>query len=134
MWDYDDVPLWNIRAGEVGWDHYLGEGRRGSTDVSPYAAPARAQDLSGLPPAFVTACQYDAFRAGDVDYAQRLAHADVPTELALYPGVLRPRCTRRLTRTAGSFELDDLQPRRRHGKVSRGCVSTGPARNRRPFR
>nr|WP_268249555.1 alpha/beta hydrolase fold domain-containing protein [Streptomyces bluensis] len=88
MRDYDDVPLWNSRATEVSWDCYLGEGRRGTTDVSPYAAPSRVQDLSGLPPAFVIACQYDAFRDEDIDYAQRLAHADVPTELALYPGVL----------------------------------------------
>ena len=56
--------------------------------MPPYAAPARAQDLTGLPPAFVTASQYDPFRDEDVDYAQRLAHADVPTELTLYPGVL----------------------------------------------
>ncbi|ULR55650.1 alpha/beta hydrolase [Streptomyces deccanensis] len=88
MRDYDDVPLWNSRSSKVSWDCYLGEGRRGTAEVSPYAAPARAQDLSGLPPAFVTACQYDAFRDEDVDYAQRLSHADVPTELALYPGVL----------------------------------------------
>ncbi|MFF4357711.1 alpha/beta hydrolase [Streptomyces sp. NPDC001604] len=85
---YDDVPLWNSFATRVSWDCYLGEGRRGTTHVSPYAAPARAEDLSGLPPAFITACQYDPFRDEDIDYAQRLAHADVPTELVLYPGVL----------------------------------------------
>ncbi|MCW8382472.1 alpha/beta hydrolase [Streptomyces justiciae] len=88
MRDYDEVPLWNSHASRISWDCYLGEGRRGTADVSPYAAPARAQDLTGLPPAFVTASQYDPFRDEDVDYAQRLAHADVPTELTLYPGVL----------------------------------------------
>ncbi|SFH11035.1 alpha/beta hydrolase [Streptomyces mirabilis] len=39
-------------------------------------------------PAFISACQYDPLRDEDIDYAQRLAHADVPTELVLYPGVL----------------------------------------------
>ncbi|MFE9453956.1 alpha/beta hydrolase [Streptomyces sp. NPDC006739] len=85
---YDDVPLWNSRATQVSWDCYLGDGRRGTADVSAYAAPARADDLTGLPPAFITACQYDPFRDEDIDYAKRLAQADVPTELVLYPGVL----------------------------------------------
>ncbi|MGP4084934.1 alpha/beta hydrolase [Streptomyces sp. KR55] len=88
MRDYDDIPLWNSQAAQVSWDCYLGEGRRRTARVSPYAAPARAEDLSGLPPAFITACQYDPLRDEDIDYAQRLAHADVPTELVLYPGVL----------------------------------------------
>ncbi|WP_371663044.1 alpha/beta hydrolase [Streptomyces sp. NBC_00280] len=85
---YDDVPLWNSRATQVSWNCYLGKGRPGTTDVSGYAAPARAEDLSELPPAFISACQYDALRDEDIEYAQRLAHADVPTELVLYPGVL----------------------------------------------
>ncbi|MFI6624653.1 alpha/beta hydrolase [Streptomyces sp. NPDC050528] len=88
MRTYDDVPLWNSRTTKISWDCYLGEGRPGTTDVSAYAAPARAEDLSGLPPTFISACQYDALRDEDIDYAQRLAHADVPTELVLYPGVL----------------------------------------------
>ncbi|MCF1592284.1 alpha/beta hydrolase [Streptomyces muensis] len=88
MRDYDDVPLWNRPAAQASWDFYLGEGRRGTSEVSPYAAPARAEDLSGLPPAFVTACQYDPLRDEDIAYAQRLAHSDVPTELVLYPGVI----------------------------------------------
>jgi acetyl esterase len=89
MRTYDDVPLWNSRSTQVSWDCYLGEGRRGTTDVSPYAAPARAEDLPGRPPAFITACRYNPFRDEDIDCAQRLAHADVPTELALYPGILQ---------------------------------------------
>ncbi|MEV5848409.1 alpha/beta hydrolase [Streptomyces sp. NPDC051985] len=88
MRDYVDTPMWNRPAAEVSWDCYLGEGRRGTANVSRYAAPARAEDLSGLPPAFVSACQYDPLRDENLAYAQRLAHADVPTELCLYPGVL----------------------------------------------
>ncbi|MFC8663070.1 alpha/beta hydrolase fold domain-containing protein [Streptomyces sp. NPDC057199] len=88
MRDYVDTPLWNRPAAEVSWDCYLGERRRGTVDVSPYAAPARAEDLSGLPPACVSACQYDPLRDEDIAYAQALSHADVPTELVLYPGVI----------------------------------------------
>jgi acetyl esterase len=84
---YVDTPLWHRPAAEFSWDSYLGgPGVRGSEDVSPYAAPARAEDLSGLPPAFVNTCQFDPLRDEGITYAQRLAQANVPTELVLYPG------------------------------------------------
>ena len=51
-----------------------------------YAAAARAVDLAGLPPAFVCVGTLDVFLDEDVDYAQRLNHAGVPTELHVYPG------------------------------------------------
>jgi triacylglycerol lipase len=53
----------------------------------PYtAAPARADDLAGLPPAFVSVGSVDGFLDEDVDYAMRLNRAGVPTELHVYPG------------------------------------------------
>ena len=39
--------VWNRAANELGWTALVGEARGGS-DVSPYAAPSRARDLSGL--------------------------------------------------------------------------------------
>ncbi|HEX6354555.1 alpha/beta hydrolase [Actinophytocola sp.] len=87
MQAYHDTPLWHRPAAEFSWDCYLGgPGIRGTEDVSPYAAPARAEDLSGLPPAFVNVCQFDPLRDEGIAYAQRLAQANVPTELVLYPG------------------------------------------------
>lgn len=83
---YLDTPLWNRPMAEFSWDSYLGEGRRGTADVSAYAAPARAEDLSGLPPTTVVTCQYDPLRDEGIAYAQRLAQADVLVELMLYPG------------------------------------------------
>lgn len=83
---YVDTPLWNRPFAEFSWDSYLGAGMRGGDEVSRYAAPARAEDLSGLPPAFVTACQFDPLRDEGIAYAQRLAQANVPTELVVYPG------------------------------------------------
>ncbi|MFD9700270.1 alpha/beta hydrolase [Lentzea sp. NPDC059081] len=85
MTDYVDTPLWNRPNAVYSWTAYLGT-EPGGEDVSPYAAPARATDLAGLPPAFVTTCQYDPLRDEGVEYARRLAHAGVPTELRLYPG------------------------------------------------
>lgn len=47
---------------------------------------ARATDLSGLPPAFVSVGSIDGFLDEDVDYTLRLNHAGVPCELHVYPG------------------------------------------------
>ncbi len=56
-------------------------------DVSIYAAPARATDLSNLPPAYIDVGGLDLFRDEDVAYATRLARSGVPTELHVLPGV-----------------------------------------------
>jgi acetyl esterase/lipase len=69
---------------ELGWRSYLGDLYGG--DVPYTAASARATDLSDLPPAFVSVGAVDGFRDEDVDYAVRLNHAGVPTELHVYPG------------------------------------------------
>jgi acetyl esterase/lipase len=71
------------------WRHYLGPQlgpELDSTAASPYAAPARAADLSGLPPAYIAAAEFDPFRDEDIDYALRLLHAGVPVELHQWPG------------------------------------------------
>ena len=56
-------------------------------DVAPYAAPARTSDLSGLPPAYIDVGNLEVFRDEDIEYANRLMQAGVPTELHVYPGV-----------------------------------------------
>lgn len=76
-WTYDD----NI----TGWAALLGE-HAGTEAVSPYAAPARAADLAGLPDAYIDIGDLDIFRDEDIGYARRLADAGVATELHLHPG------------------------------------------------
>jgi acetyl esterase/lipase len=79
------LGVWDHAANEFGWTALLGE-RRGGDDVSPYAAPARADDLSGLPPAFVDVGSAETFRDEDVAYATRLWQAGVQAELHVWPG------------------------------------------------
>ncbi len=80
----DEAMVWGRPASLKGWQAYLGADHQG--EVSAYAAPARAEDLSGLPPTYMTVGTLDMMRDENIDYAQRLMQADVPTELHVYPG------------------------------------------------
>jgi len=76
-----DIGIWD-RAGNIeAWAWYLG-----GKAADQYAAPARAEDLSGLPPAFIDVGTVDLFRDEDIAFAQRLMQAGVPTELRVNPG------------------------------------------------
>jgi triacylglycerol lipase len=77
--------VWTPHSNRFGWSSYLGQ-PAGGPDVSPYAAPARATDLSGLPPAFIVCGALDLFLEEDMEYARRLIRAGVPTEFHVYPG------------------------------------------------
>jgi acetyl esterase/lipase len=79
------LGVWDRAANEVGWTALLGSAR-GGPDVSPYAAPARATDLSGLPPAFIDVTSAETFRDEDVAYATRIWLAGGPAELHVWPG------------------------------------------------
>jgi acetyl esterase len=79
-----DPRVWDRSTAEVSWQMYLGDSYKG--DVSPYAAPARAADLSGLPPATVLVEDLDILRDEAVDYANRLNNDGVRAELHVYPG------------------------------------------------
>jgi triacylglycerol lipase len=77
--------IWTPHNNAFGWSALLGC-EPGSPDVSPYAAAARATDLTNLPPAFITTGALDLFVDEDIDYARRLNRAGVPVELHVYPG------------------------------------------------
>ncbi|WP_137863133.1 MULTISPECIES: alpha/beta hydrolase [unclassified Sphingomonas] len=77
--------IWNSGSNRFGWRSYLGT-EPGGEGISPYAAAARAEDLAGLPPAFLSSGTLDLFIDEDLAYAARLIRAGVPTELHVYPG------------------------------------------------
>jgi len=84
-WQMAGLGVWDRAANELGWTALLGDAR-GGPDVSPYAAPARAADLSGLPPAFVDVGSAETFRDEDVAYATRIWQAGGSAELHVWPG------------------------------------------------
>ena len=77
--------VWTAKSNHFGWSCLLGQ-EPGGEGVSPYAAAARATDLSGLPPTFIASGALDLFLEEDLDYARRLVRSGVPVELHVYPG------------------------------------------------
>lgn len=76
---------WDRRANVFGWTALLGD-RCGGPDVSPYAAPARATDLSGLPRTYLDCGSAETFRDEILDYATRLSQAGVSVDLHMWGG------------------------------------------------
>jgi autotransporter-associated beta strand protein len=85
----DHLRLWDTASNRYGWTSYLAA-TPGSAGVSPYAAPARATELAGLPPAWLGVGTYDLFLEEDLAYAQRLNQAGVPCEVRVVDEGKRP--------------------------------------------
>ncbi|MEV5279940.1 alpha/beta hydrolase [Streptomyces sp. NPDC052811] len=79
--NFTDTPWLTRGKVAASWRHYLG-----TSPASPYAAAARATDLSGLPPAYIATAEFCPNRDEGVDYALRLLQAGVPVELHQWPG------------------------------------------------
>ena len=98
---------WTRAHNRFGWDCLLGDADRST--VSPYASPAMAKDLAGLPPAFIHIGAIDLFLEESLEYTRRLSRAGVPVELHVWPGAFHAfgafdahvsREARRVARTA----------------------------------
>ena len=76
-WTYDD--------NYTGWHALLGE-TIGAPGVPATAAPARAEDLSGLPATYIEVGELDIFRDESIEYARRIAAAGTSVELHVHPG------------------------------------------------
>ncbi|WP_410653717.1 alpha/beta hydrolase [Amycolatopsis sp. cmx-4-54] len=78
--EFAERGVWGRAANEFGWRSLL------NGQTSPYAVPAIATELTGLPPAFIEVGAAEIFRDEDVEYARRLWQAGVPTELHVWAG------------------------------------------------
>lgn len=76
-----DPRVWNHHSNHCAWEMYLG----GAGEVSPYAAPARAADLKGLPPAYLCVGELDPFRDEITNYVTRLRLAGISVTFDYYP-------------------------------------------------
>jgi acetyl esterase/lipase len=84
--DTTNVRVWMPGSNAYGWTSYLGGLEPGHPEVSSYAAPARREDLSGLPPAWIGVGTLDLFYDEDVRYAERLREAGAPVEFHVVEG------------------------------------------------
>ena len=83
--DTSKAVIWTAGSNAYGWSCYLNSRPVGAA-VSGYAAPARRQDLSGLPPAWVGVGSFDVLHDEAVQYATRLRAAGVPCDLQVVEG------------------------------------------------
>lgn len=111
MIEFVDTPLWNRPAAELSWKYYL-SGTPETLGLQ-YAAPSRVEDLTGLPPAFVSTCEFDPLRDEGLIYAQRLVAAGVRIELHLYPGTFHGSSLVRGAAITQRMEADKLDALRR---------------------
>ncbi|MGX8903778.1 alpha/beta hydrolase [Streptomyces netropsis] len=92
------VGVWDRISHTTVWKALLGD-RYGAADLPPYAAPSRATDLSGLPPAYIDVGSAEMFRDEDVAYANAIWQAGGQAELHVWPGAyhgfdgMAPRAT-----------------------------------------
>jgi len=98
--------VWSRESNAFAWDALL----QGSTDVSPYASPSLASDLSALPPTYIDAGSAEVFRDEDIDYAARIWAAGGACELHVWAG--------------GFHGFDALSP---HAALSRQARATRTA-------
>jgi acetyl esterase/lipase len=85
MQQFHETPMWSRPQAVRSWEWYLGDAY-GTDDVSPYAAPARATDVAGLPPAYISTMEFDPLRDEGIHYALKLMEAGVQVELHSFPG------------------------------------------------
>jgi acetyl esterase/lipase len=83
MTAFTDTPVWDRQSAFLSWRHYLGEER---DEVPYYAAPARADDLSGLPAAYIATSEFDPLRDEGILYGLRLLQAGVAAEIHNFSG------------------------------------------------
>jgi acetyl esterase len=111
MLAFQDTPFWNRPNAVYSWQHCLGRelgpdsGPDSEGEPSIYAAPSRAKDLSGLPPAYVSTMEFDPLRDEGIRYAMATLEAGVSVELHNYAGAFH-----------GSAFLANAEPTRRNNE------------------
>ena len=108
---------WTPQDNAFGWSALLGPAL-GGPEVSPYAAAARAQDLTGLSPTYLSIAALDLLAEEEWSYAERLLRAGVPLEVHIYPGTYHgfvPTCPKARVSIAAARDSSQAIFRAFHG-------------------
>lgn len=119
----DGVEFWNRSHNLFGWGALLGD-VHGGPDVPQYAAPARATDLTGLPPAFLDVGSAECLRDEVVDYASRIWRAGGKAELHVWPGGIHA-----FDREAPEARISRAAVAARHNWLERLLATDQPAQD-----
>lgn len=74
--------VWNTWKNHFGWRCYLHGADRET--LPPYAAPARAENMAGLPPAYTFVSTGEPFYAETLEYIRRLNDCGIPASVDVY--------------------------------------------------
>ena len=106
----NDAPVWNSKSNLLSWKLYLGE-LYGSDSVPIYAAPARAEDLSDLPPTLTFVGGIEPFRDETIEFVKKLKSSGVRVAFRLYKGCYHA--------------FDIMRPNSKVGKAATGFLLKG---------
>lgn len=81
----NNAYVWNSDMNRWAWKLYLGE-LFGRSDVPIYAAAARAEDYSNLPPAVTFVGDIEPFRDETIEYVENLRSAGIPVDFEIFKG------------------------------------------------
>ncbi len=123
---YTGEFTWTHARNLFGWSALLGQAP-GGANVSPYAAPARAESLEGLPATYIATGALDLFLEEDLEYARRLTRAGVPMELHVYPGAFHGFGRAAAARVSRAYQRDFLQALGRALEAAPAPISVGAA-------
>ncbi len=79
------AKVWNTKRNHQAWAVYLRKDAK--KEVSPYAAPSRQTDYSGLPPAYTFVCTAEPFYCETLTYIDNLKAAGIEAKVDVYEGM-----------------------------------------------
>lgn len=80
---FEHSEPWDGERTKKMWPLYLADD---AAKASPFASPARAKDVSGLPVTHILVAEEDPLRDQALDFAQRLLNSGVSVDLRLFAG------------------------------------------------
>lgn len=81
----NESAVWNTKSNKIAWKLYLGE-LFGRKEIPSYAAPARATDLTGLPPTCSFVGSLDPFRDETIEMMKKLKASGVEVNYKVFKG------------------------------------------------